>query len=349
MSLILALVVIFFVTQIAGRAAKWIRQPAVIGEILGGILLGPSVLGALSPDTQHWLFPAEILPLIGKIAEIGIVIFMFFVGAEMDIKTLSKSKKAIFGISVASIALPFSLGAILAVLIYKDYSPQEASYTVFTLFLGIAMSITAFPVLARILTDLKMQTSEVGKLALACAAINDAAAWTLLAITIKVTGLPMQQSAHAFLIFAAFLFGAIISNEKLRESPWTHKLMNWDRTFILPLFFAFSGLRTQLLLIQTPSDWAVCLAVVLVAIAGKFGGGFLAARWSGLDSVTSATLGVLMNSRGLVELIVLNIGLSLGLISPRLFAMMVVMALVTTFMASPITIWLNQKRQVVPA
>jgi Kef-type K+ transport system membrane component KefB len=311
---------------------------------------------------------------------------------ELDLNVLRKSGHATVAISHASIILPFLLGAGLALYLYPALSTSDVPFTVFALFIGVSLSITAFPVLARILTDRRIHKTRMGTLALACAAVDDVTAWCLLALivsiahaqgaqavltagltlafivfmfavaqpfvkrwmtaleaspTLSVTGLggvfaALLTSAmvteyigiHG--IFGAFLFGTIVPHDSRTAGDVRARLEDVVAVLFLPAFFAYTGLRTQVGLLGGASDWLLCGAIILVACAGKFGGTFAAARFAGIGRADSVALGVLMNTRGLVELIALNIGLDLGVISPRLFTMLVIMALATTFMTTPV-------------
>jgi Kef-type K+ transport system membrane component KefB len=359
---------------------------------VGGILLGPSVLGAVWPEAQRVLLPAESAPFLGVIAQLGVVLYMFIVGLHFDLRILRTSGQATLAISHASIVAPFVLGGALALGLYGGLAGDNIAFTPFALFIGVSLSVTAFPVLARILSDKGLHKTELGMLALTCAAVDDVTAWCLLAFVVSLsqstiangvatlvltvayiavmfavvrplaarvvprlervgrldqTGLAVIVVAllasalateligiHA--IFGAFLLGAVIPPESRVAHDITERLDDLVRVMFLPAFFAFTGMRTEIGLLATWQDWAVCAGILVVAIIGKFGGSFVAARLVGIGRHDAAALGVLMNTRGLVELIVLNIGLDMQIISPRLFTMLVIMALVTTFMTTPI-------------
>jgi Kef-type K+ transport system membrane component KefB len=375
-----------------GALFRYIHQPPVIGEVVGGILLGPSVLGAVWPEAQRVLLPAESAPFLGVIAQLGVVLYMFIVGLHFDLRILRTSGQATLAISHASIVAPFVLGGALALGLYGGLAGDNIAFTPFALFIGVSLSVTAFPVLARILSDKGLHKTELGMLALTCAAVDDVTAWCLLAFVVSLsqstiangvatlvltvayiavmfavvrplaarvvprlervgrldqTGLAVIVVAllasalateligiHA--IFGAFLLGAVIPPESRVAHDITERLDDLVRVMFLPAFFAFTGMRTEIGLLATWQDWAVCAGILVVAIIGKFGGSFVAARLVGIGRHDAAALGVLMNTRGLVELIVLNIGLDMQIISPRLFTMLVIMALVTTFMTTPI-------------
>jgi Kef-type K+ transport system membrane component KefB len=389
---LLALGVIIGTARAAGALFTLIGQPGVIGELLAGILLGPSFLGHLAPTLHEQLLPSGVSAFLGVYSQLGVILYLFLVGLELDLSVLRKSSHATLAISHASIILPFLLGAALALALYPRVSSAAVPFTVFAMFLGVSLSVTAFPVLARILTDLKISRSQMGVVALTCAAIDDVTAWCLLAIVVSIAQertadalrtvlltlalivvvlrvvapvarrlvprvdrsadlsrtalsvvlLAMLASAmtteyigiHGF--FGAFLFGAIIPHESRLAVELKRRLEDFVAVLFLPVFFAYTGTRTEIGLLTGLQDWLLCGTIVAVACLGKFGGTLAASRLSGVGWRDSSALGILMNTRGLVQLIVLNVGLDLGVISPRLFTMLVVMALVTTLMTTPI-------------
>lgn len=389
--ILLAIVTIMVTARVVGTIFQKIGQPRVIGEVIAGILLGPSLLGRISPEATAFLLPAGVMPTLGMLAQLGVILYMFLVGLELNSELLRERAHTTVAISHASIMAPFLLGAALALAAYSRYAPDGVTFTSFALFMGVAMAITAFPVLARILTDMKMERTELGVVALSCAAADDVTAWCLLAFVVGVTQSDLQGAvvtimlAAAYIgimfvvvrprlrawlesnegkglsttlaawvliavltsaliteaigihaIFGAFLLGAIIPHDSELATSFRHKLEDVVSILLLPMFFAFTGARTQIGLVSQPVDWLFCGIIIFVATLGKFGGTLGAARFTGLDWRTSAALGILMNTRGLMELIVLNIGLDMGVISPPLFAMMVLMALVTTIATTPI-------------
>ncbi len=392
LSVLLALTVIIITARLMGLLFSKLGQPAVIGEVIGGILLGPSLLGRLAPDAQAVLLPATALPFLNVIAQLGVILYMFLVGLELDLQVLRGRAARTIAISNAGIIVPFALGAALAWALFEGYAPVGVTQLPFTLFLGVSMAITAFPVLARILGDRGLQRTPIGVLALTCAAIDDVSAWCLLAFVVSVTQntpgdaiatslltalyigfmltlgrklmarvvTKLEHSRHVgeqalalvlasvllsaiateyigvHAIFGAFLLGAIIPHQSPIAAHVRERIEDIVRVMLLPAFFAVTGLRTQIGLLQTVEEWLICGLIIVVATSGKFGGVFAAARITGLNWRDSATLGILMNTRGLVELIVLNIGLDLGVITPRLFTMLVIMAVVTTMMTSPV-------------
>jgi Kef-type K+ transport system membrane component KefB len=392
---LVALAAVVIVGRVLSVLFRYVGQPPVIGEVVGGILLGPSLLGRIWPQAAAFVLPPSVAPYLGVISQLGVILYMFLVGLELNLGMLRGRAGSAVLISQAGILLPFLMGAALAVALYARLSSSEVSLTSFALFIGVAMSVTAFPVLARILSDRQMHKTSLGTLALTCAATADVTAWCLLAFVVGVaqakvggafvvlvlTGayiafmfLILRPVALRFLagfdevrltpgmiavvfaalllsalateaigihaIFGAFLLGAIIPHDSAIAQALTHKMEDLVTVLLLPAFFAFTGLRTQIGLVSGLEQWLMCGLIILVATLGKFGGTFLAARLSGLGWRESAGLGVLMNTRGLMELIVLNVGLDLKVISPTVFAMMVLMALVTTMATTPILHWL---------
>jgi Kef-type K+ transport system membrane component KefB len=388
---LLALAAVVVVGRLLGRAFAWIHQPPVIGEVLGGILIGPSLLGRVAPSVSSYILPASAAPVLGVIAQIGVVLYMFLVGVDLNIDRLRRRAHAIVATSHASIVAPFVLGSLLALYLYPRLSSADVRFTSFALFMGVAMSITAFPVLARILTDRGMANTELGAVALTCAAADDVTAWCLLALVVGVARaevhgvltvvlstlafiavmfvavrpaiaalvrragdrMPSREMVAALLvgvllsalaterigvhaIFGGFLFGAVIPHDSPLARRVTERLEDLVTILLLPAFFAFTGMRTQVGLMTGVTEWLICGLIILVATAGKFGGTLAAARLTGMSWRDAAGLGVLMNTRGLMELVVLNIGLDFGVISPTLFTMMVIMAIVTTVATTPV-------------
>ena len=398
--ILLQLIVILIVVQLFGHLSGRIGQQWVIGEILAGIALGPSLLGAFLPGIKAMVFPASALPTLQTLGDIGLVFYMFSLGSRLDTEVMLRhSRKAIVA-SFSSILLPLILGAALAFTLYPAFAGPKATQISFMLLVGTAMAITAFPVLARLLTEKNMLNTKVGTLALTSAAIGDVAAWCLLALVIAVvqaqgviSGLlsigytilfiavmigivrPLLAYATRHIpsppllvaltlvllmlsayitnaigihpVFGAFLVGIILP----RRAAFIEQVRSLDQVnnvIFLPLFFVSSGLRTQIGLIGAPSLWLLCLLVLAVACLGKVLGGTFSVRWMGESWRESLTLGVLMNTRGLIELIVLNIGLQLGVLSPTLFTMLVIMAVVTTMMASPLLSLLGYRKKSQP-
>ncbi len=398
---LIEVLIVIGLSRLVGLGFRWIKQPLVIGEIVAGIMLGPSLFGWVAPDWAAFLFPAETVPFLNVLSQVGLIFFMFLIGLELNPKYLKGNFDIAVLTSNISILVPFSLASILSLLLYPLVSNSSVSFTAFALFLGSAMSITAFPVLARIITENNLQNTRLGTLALTCAAVDDVTAWCLLAVAIAVTrtnsiagalptilesllyialmltlgrwfgarlakhysrtgrltqlvlaGIYMAVVASALitefigihLIFGAFLVGVVMPKNANLTRELAEKTEDFVLIFLLPVFFAYSGLRTEIGLLNRPELWLLCSAVLLVAIVGKYAGTYFAARVCGLDKREASALGWLMNTRGLTELIVLNIGLSLGVISPLLFTMLVIMALATTFMTSPLLEWTYPKK-----
>lgn len=390
--LLLQIIVIILFARISGFLFKKIGQPAVIGEIVAGIILGPSLIGSFYPALNHFLFPAASMASLQFISQIGLILFMFIIGMELDLKAISKQAYGAVIISHASIIIPYTLGMGLAYFLYNQYAPVGISFLSFALFMGIAMSITAFPVLARILQEKGLTRSKLGAMALTCAAADDLSAWCILAAVIalvksgssvsvlftvgfsvifvlimlklvhpmleKLGGIynsrkKMQTPIIAFIfmilivssyitsiigihaLFGAFIAGVIMPSSFSFRKIIIEKIEDVSVILLLPLFFVISGMRTQIGLLNQAHLWATCGWIILVAVVGKFGGSTLAAKIVGQTWKESLSIGVLMNTRGLMQLIVLNIGYDLGILSPEIFAMMVLMALVTTFMTGP--------------
>lgn len=385
-----------FVIVIAVRLFGWlfnkIGQPAVVGEIIAGVVLGPSALGALLPGVSEFVFPASSLNNLQFISQVGLILFMFVIGLELDINVIRKQAGSAVVISHASIIIPYTLGMCLALFMYKTYAPATISFLSFSLFMGIAMSITAFPVLARIIKERNITKTKLGVMAITCAASDDVTAWCILAALIAIVkagssasilltiGLLVTYVLFMFFVirpllkklghlynkretvsksmmalvlivmlvsayiteligvhalFGAFVAGVIMPAEFDFRQTIIDKIEDISLVLLLPLFFVFTGLRTQIGLLNGAGLWVTFGWIVLVAVTGKFGGSALAAKITGLTWKDSLSIGALMNTRGLMELVVLNIGYDLGILSPQVFAMMVLMALITTFMTNP--------------
>lgn len=394
--ILLQLVIILLVVQLFGSLCRRVGQQWVIGEILAGLVLGPSLLGAFLPGVKNFFFPASALPTLQTLGDIGLVLYMFALGARLDTHLMLRQSRAAILASMSGILLPLALGILLAFFLFPALAGPKATQLSFLTMVGTAMSITAFPVLARFLTERKLLRTRIGTLALTCAAVDDITAWCLLALvvafaqsrdprlaalTVGLTALfiggmlfvvqPLLAYAERRIhskqtqvilavillllsayctnaigihpVFGAFLMGIILP----RKTTFVELVRNIDQVnmfLFLPLYFVYSGLRTQVGLISTPWLWLICLLVLVVACAGKIFGGSLAMRFMGESWHGAFSLGVLMNTRGLVELIVLNIGLDMGVLSPTMFAMLVIMALLTTMMASPFLSLLAHKQ-----
>jgi Kef-type K+ transport system membrane component KefB len=391
--LLTQMAVVLFVTLACGWVASRLGQSRVIGEIVGGILLGPSVLGHVSHTLSESLFPVASLKAMEELSTVGLVIYMFLVGMELDVTQMRRQKATAFAASATSIVIPFLAGAMLAHSVRARFAPHGIGSLPFVLFLGIAMSITAFPVLVRILEERELSNTPLGTLATICAAFDDVVAWTLLAITLTLVNPNSSASSLTvrFVVLAVYLllmfgairplsgwvanrrgvgrmsyeglcltFGGLLLSAAVTDWAGVHPLfgafvagvcfprVQWWQEFIrnrtetitsallLPLFFALTGLRTRLDLLTDPSMWLWAGIILVAAVGGKIGGAVLAARWSKQSWSTAMALGALLNTRGLVELIVLNIAYSVGAFSPTLFTMLVVMALLTTMCTNPI-------------
>ncbi len=390
--LLAQIVTIILVARFFGLICKKIGQPTVIGEIIAGIVLGPSFFGSYLPEFSVLLFPDSSLDNLKFLSQIGLIFFMFVVGMELDLKVLrNKAKEAVI-ISHASIIIPFTLGLILAYSIYTNFAPKGVEFLSFGLFLGIAMSITAFPVLARIVQERGLQKTRIGAMVITCAAADDITAWCLLAGVIAIVKagsitsslyiivlsfvyvVAMIKLVRPFLrrignlydtaekitkpvvaiffltllissylteiigihaLFGAFVAGVIMPDNMKFRKMFIEKIEDVSLVVLLPLFFVFTGLRTEIGLLNSPELWRVCGLIILVAVVGKFIGSALAAKFVGQNWRDSLTIGALMNTRGLMELVVLNIGYDLGVLTKEVFAMMVIMALATTFMTGP--------------
>lgn len=399
--LLLAVAVVVAVCKAAGWLLQRLGQPPVIGEIAAGILLGPSVLGLLWPSGAAALLPQMVLPQLNVLAQLGVVLFVFLTGLELNTKLLRGRGHLAVVVSHVSIAVPFLLGVLLAIVAYVKFAPEGVGYLAFALFFGVSMSVTALPVLVRILQDVGMFRSEVGVVALTCAVIDDVTAWSLLALVVAlvtassmmgvVLTVALTAAFVALLMFAmrpllakfvdrmspsrlkavaplalvavllcamstewigvhamfgAFLFGLVFPRGNVIEE-WLHeKVGGLTTALMLPLFFAYSGLRTEIGLIGANIGlWLWCGLILLVAVVGKLAGSAFAARAVGESWNRSLQVGTLMNCRGLTELVVLNIGLDLGVLSPTLFTMLVIMALVSTAMAAPMITYLARREK----
>ncbi|MDD2820695.1 MAG: cation:proton antiporter [Flavobacterium sp.] len=390
--LLAQIITIILVARFFGWVFKKIGQPSVIGEIIAGIVLGPSLLGMYFPEFSAALFPVESLGNLKFLSQIGLILFMFVIGMELDLKVLKNKANEAVVISHASIIIPFALGIGLAYFVYNRFAPEGVKFLSFSLFMGIAMSITAFPVLARIVQERGIHKTKLGAIVITCAAADDITAWCILAVVIAIVKagtfvsslyiialafiyvLAMLFVVKPFLkrigdlygskdtivkpvvaiffltlilssyatevigihaLFGAFMTGAIMPDVAKFRTIFIEKVEDVSLILLLPLFFVFTGLKTEIGLINDPYLWKVTGFIILVAVIGKFLGSALAAKFVGQNWRDSLTIGALMNTRGLMELIVLNIGLELKVLTPEVFTMMVIMALVTTFMTGP--------------
>ncbi len=390
--LLLQIVAILLTARLFGWICVKIRQPSVIGEMIAGIVLGPSLLGMYFPDFSAFLFPKESLGNLQFLSQIGLILFMYIVGMELDLSVLKKKAHDAIVISHASIIIPFALGIGLSYFIYLQFAPDKIPFSSFALFIAIAMSITAFPVLARIVQERNLQKTKLGTVVITCAAADDITAWCILAAVIAIVkagsfassiyvilmaiayvilmikvvrpfvkrvaelqsgkGIISKSIVAIFFLiliissyttevigihalFGAFMAGAIMPENTKFRNIFIEKIEDVALVLLLPLFFVFTGLRTQIGLLNDIELWKTTGLIILIAVIGKFAGSALTARFLKINWKDSLTIGALMNTRGLMELIVLNIGYDLGVLGPEIFAMMVIMALVTTFMTGP--------------
>jgi len=394
--LLIQIAVILIASYSVGWLLSRFHQPQVVGEMVAGVMLGPSLLGWVAPNLSAVLFPPAGLSLLYALSQVGLLLFMFMVGLELDTKSLRRSGHTAVVISHTSIIVPFLLGALLAFYLYPRMAEPGMPFTGFVLFMGAAMSVTAFPVLARILTERDMLGTRLGTLTIACAAVDDVTAWCILATIIAVvrsklnqltlwqmlTGLAaylgimlfvlrpivrrlVAKQGHARVtnkviaalllcmlasswvtewlgvhaLFGAFFAGVMLPKERFFAESIIEKLRPLVVVLLIPLFFAFTGLRTSLGLISGSAMILYCGLVFVVAVAGKFGGSTVAARVMGTPWRDAAAIGILMNTRGLIELVILNIGLDIGVLTKPLFSIMVVMAVGTTLMTTPLLSW----------
>ncbi len=392
MTLLMQIIIILLSCKIFSSIFNLIGQPGVIGEIIAGIILGPSILGHYFPNAFNFIFSKDSLENVYLISQIGLILFMFVIGLEVDFKVLKNKFNETLVISHAGILVPFFLGIVSSFYIYEKYASQQTSFLAFALFIGISMSITAFPVLARIVQERNLAKTQLGVLSIASAANDDVTAWCLLAIVIALTksgtstsafitvGLTIVYILFMFLcvrpffrkisqiqanneilnksliglifltliisasiteligihaLFGGFIAGVVMPSNLGFRHIMTNKVEDVTLAFFLPLFFAYTGLNTNLLLINSWSMVGICLLLIVIAIAGKFGGCTIAAKLVGETWHDSLTIGMLMNTRGLMELVALNIGYEMGVLPKSIYAVLVIMALVTTFMTTP--------------
>ncbi|SRR5581483_3629948 len=404
LTLLLQIAAIVVSARFLGAIFRRFGQPQVMGEMVAGILLGPSFLGWLAPSLSSALFPAGSLGYLQTLSQIGLLLFMFLVGLEFNPAYLRNQGHAAVLTSHASITAPFLLGSLLALFLYPKLSDSSVPFREFTLFIGVAMSITAFPVLARILTERDLLKTRLGSIVIACAAVDDVTAWCILAYIVALVrssghALPLWKTLLALsafvlvmitagryllrrlevsfrrrgkltddlvalilllllasatlteylgvhLLFGAFLFGAVMPKQQDFTDRVTERVQSITLVLLLPVFFAFTGLRTSIGLVRGFEMWFFCSLIVAVAVVGKLGGSAIAARVAGLRWREALSIGAFMNTRGLMELVVLNLGLDLGVISPVLFSMMVLMALITTFMTTPLLVAFGEMRDI---
>ncbi|MFA6057174.1 MAG: cation:proton antiporter [Taibaiella sp.] len=387
---------------LAGRCMGWlfrkINQPAVVGEMAAGILLGASFLGHYLPEVSQFIFPPKSIGTLNLLSQIGLVLFMFIVGLELDMGMLKGKTNTAVVISHASIVAPFTLGIGLAYYTYNSYAPAGIQFLSYALFVGISMSITAFPVLARIIQERGLSKTNLGTIAITCAAADDVTAWCILALVIAVvkagsawsalytillavayvllmlkvvkpllkkrgkqlsgTHIPVTVLAtyivvligSAYLtdaigihaLFGAFMAGIVMPSDMRFRNFFIEKIESVALFLLLPLFFVSTGLRTQIGLLNSAEHWWLCGLILVIAVMAKFGVSSAAARYTGQSWKESLQIGALMNTRGLTELVVLNIGYDLGVITPQIFTMLVIMALTTTLMTGPLLNLINR-------
>jgi Kef-type K+ transport system membrane component KefB len=401
--LFLQLFIVIIVSYVIGWIFTRFGQPAVVGEMMAGVLLGPSVFGLLAPTAFQFIFATSSLGALRLFSQIGVCLFMFTVGMEMDVAELRRRAHTAVVVSQASMIVPYFLGTLLALFLYGRLAQPGASFLAFALFMGISMSITAFPVLVRILRDCGIFKTPLGSTATACAAVGDVTAWCVLAFVVAIAratsvggavfNLGLVLVFVAFMLFVikpklpswlgqhalerpdpskavlAFVFGVVLASALSTQLIGIHALFgaflagiimptaggfrdklvvrveNLSTVLLLPVFFVFTGLRTQIGLLNSTQDCLICLAIIAVATAGKLGGSALAARLTGMKWRESLQLGALMNTRGLMELIALNIGYDMGILSQRIFTMLVIMALVTTIMTGPLMTFFGKEQR----
>ncbi|MBB5017405.1 Kef-type K+ transport system membrane component KefB [Chitinivorax tropicus] len=391
---LLQLVAILAVSRLLGRACRWIGQPQVVGEMAAGILLGPTLFGQWAPALSHWLFPAAKLASLSAVSQVGLVLFMFVIGLEMDLRALRETSRSALVVAIGALTLPFACGVALAHFLYPIYGSASGGFHGFALFIGIACSATAFPVLARILRDAGLTRAAVGTMALSSAAVIDIVVWIALSVVVAMInarsdGLPVwgtiggaliylavmlmivrpglswiahrragvAEFTHDWLalvlvllfcsaiatewlgihaLFGAFVAGVVMPRSHGQAEGLVERLEDLTLVLFVPIFFVFTGLRTDINALLDVGTWPVVLGVIGVATLAKVVGATLAARLSGVMARDAWALGVLLNTRGLVELVILNIGLDIGVISAPLFTILVLMTIVTTCMTSPI-------------
>lgn len=402
---LLQLIVILFAAKGLGWLFTKIGQQSVMGEIVAGILLGPSLLGWIAPDLSAFLFPKESLTYLSILSQLGLLLFMFVIGMELDIDSIRRKFGESMVISHSSIAVPFFLGTGFAWFTFDRFGVEKSGFVAYSLFMGIAMSITAFPVLARILKERGMTSGHLGSMALMCAAIDDVSAWCILPVVVAITKAQSMQGVvmtviltltfvsamilvvkpalegyyqrqqqkerkrgiefiaiaifvlltsallseiigiHA--LFGAFIAGAVLPGSQELRHNLTDRLEGVSVSLLLPIFFVLTGLRTKINVLSDGSLWPVFLCILALAVAGKLIGSAVAARLSGFDWRESLSIGTLMNTRGLMELIVLNIGYDLGVLKEEVFTMMVFMALITTFMTAPLMNYVDRRARAI--
>ena len=391
---LLELTIIVVAGRVGGALARRIGQSAAVGEIIVGILLGPSLFGLLAPHAFGFVFHSAPPEPLTVLSNLGLVLLMFQIGMEFDFSHLTEpvNRSAVLRISIGCLALPFAGGFGLGMLIAHGAPPAARINT--ALFVATALSITALPILGRIMMDLNLTRTRLGVVAISAAAVNDVVGWLLLAFVTTLTASEFVPSRFAlrvamvgafglvsvlvvrpllkkairsspprngkmsanllgailavifiaamttyqigiFAIFGGFMMGVILYDESELVTAWRDRLGDFVTVFFLPIFFTYTGLRTSIGGLDTSADWGLCAAIVAVATVSKLGGAYFMARRCGFDHPQSAMIGFMMNTRALMELIVLNVGLDLGVITPKLFTMLVIMAIVSTIITTP--------------
>ena len=399
---LLQLAVIIVAARLAGEIAVRLAQSRAVGEIIAGLLLGPSLFGFLLPDLFQYVFRSTPTEPMTILSQIGLILLMFQIGLEFEFGHLraGQNRKAVLRISVFGLALPFGLGVLFG-WISHPYLAGPINLLGYMLFIGTAFSITALPILGRILLELGLNRSRVGVIAISAAAINDVFGWLMLAAVTALTASQFSAAVFAvkigliavyiavcwwlvrpllrgllrrcgadsgalspnlagillgtiflsamttyqlgiFAIFGGFMLGVLLHDQSAFVRAWRDKVGDLVLVFFLPVFFTYTGLRTDIGALDNLESWGWCALLVALASAGKFGGCYVAARRSGLDPRESRAIGVMMNTRGLMELVVINVGLDLGVIPPEVFTMLVIMAIASTVITTPVLkIWLN--------
>ena len=401
---LMQLVVIVLAGRLGGQVAARVGQIAAVGEIVIGILLGPSLFGAVAPDTFHYVFRSVPATPLTMLSQIGLILLMFQIGLEFDFGHLAerRHRRVVWSVAIAGLVAPFALGFGVGLAAAPILSPT-AEPVASALFVATAFSITALPILGRILIDLGLSRTPLGTIAISAAAINDVVGWLLLAMVTSITLAAFSIGAFAlrvaavaaffavswfvvrplakwmvrrlsttieplphvliglllalvftgamityqlgiFAIFGGFLMGVILFDERVVVAAWNQRIGAFVTVFFLPIFFTYTGLRTDIGGLASASAWGWCLLMIVLATAGKFGGCYVAARWAGLPRAESGMLGIMMNTRALMELIVLNVGLDLGVISPQMFTMLVLMAIASTVATTPLLRWWMPRR-----
>lgn len=392
---LIQLSIIIFAARVFAELFRRLGQPMVVGEILAGIILGPSLFGHFFPELSHRIFNPEVAPIFQILSQLGLILLLFLIGLEFDFSHLKMHGKASVAVSLTGMILPFALGFVLGWQVHPILAPT-VNHLGFSLFMGTAMSITAIPILGRIMMELNLTRTKVGAITITAAAVDDAMGWILLAtvsamvgsdfqlwgtlqmilltlgffllvmyvlrpVLVKLIRLALPEGKSElklnhmaallivlflcaiatsligiFAIFGAFLMGAALSTEERFRESVSRQLTGFVTVFFLPIFFTYTGLRTNIGSLATPQLWLLAALVLGVAVFGKFVGCSLAARLTGFSTREAACIGIMMNTRALMELIVINVGKDLGIIPDSMFCMLVIMALTTTVMTTPV-------------